>query len=154
MRILFFLTFVLVCGLALPAASAQTYSSTHPDQYYRAAGYRYLGQSREADAARVFRIAARYGDKTSQFELGRLHWEGRGVPRDRARAYAWFDLAAERGYPEFLGLRERVWDSLDAGEREDALALGAKLYDEFGDAVAKPHARANTREARMRMRKR
>jgi hypothetical protein len=61
-----------------------------------------------------------------------------GTAPDPALAYAWADLAAERGYPEFLGVRERVWAPLDESQRQRALELGASLYAQYGDAVAKP----------------
>jgi hypothetical protein len=90
-----------------------------------------------AVAMRHFRKAARYADKPSQSLIAEMLWEGRGVPRDRALAYAWMDLAAERGSRRFLIQRERYWNALDAVEQADAIARGAELYAEFGDAVAK-----------------
>ena len=64
--------------------------------------------------------------------------DGLGRAADAAEAYAWADLAAERGYREFLVLRERIWEGLDETQRGRALALGTQLYAEYGDAVAKP----------------
>ena len=42
-----------------------------------------------------FRAADR-GEARAQFNLGLVFESGRGVPRDAARAYVWFDLAAAR----------------------------------------------------------
>jgi len=66
-----------------------------------------------------------------------MDWHGVGVPHDRALGYAWADLAAERMYPQFLLLREKMWAQMDAAERKAAIEQGQAIYDEFGDAVAK-----------------
>ncbi len=110
----------------------------HPDLRWRGEGVRSLERGRTREALVYFRRAARYADKPSQAMLGELHWNGNAVEVDRARAYAWMDLAAERGYPAFLALRERYWAALDATERERAIALGGDLYAEYADDVAKP----------------
>src|SRR5690606_19873399 len=66
-----------------------------------------------------------------------MYWKGIGVARDRSRGYAWMDIAAERRFPNFLILRERYWNDLDAGERERAIDVGRPLMDEYGDARAR-----------------
>ncbi len=39
--------------------------------------------------------------------MAEMLWQGsHDPPQDRAAAYAWMDLAAERGYPELLRQRE------------------------------------------------
>ncbi len=65
-------------------------------------------------------------------------WEGRGVEPNRAQAYAWMDLAAERDYVVFVAHREKYWNALSPQEREQALEFGRALYAEYGDAVAQP----------------
>lgn len=82
--------------------------------------------------------AARYADKPAQALIAERYWKGNGVARDRALAYAWMDLAAERGYTVFIAHREKYWAALDAGERQRALEVGQQVYAEFGDEVAKP----------------
>jgi hypothetical protein len=67
-----------------------------------------------------------------------MYEQGQGVVADPARAYAWLDLAAERGYAEILVRREQVWEQLDAAQKHEAIAIGKTLYAEYGDAVAKP----------------
>src|SRR5690606_3408590 len=83
--------------------------------------------------------------------LAEMLWEGDGVPRDRAQAYAWSDLAAERGWPDLLGKRERYWNQLDAAERERAIEVGLPLLREYGDDVAKPRIDTKLRQARRRI---
>ena len=110
----------------------------HPDLRYRVAGMRAMKERRYEDAFQYFRRAGFYADKPSQGMVAEMLWNGRGVARDRALAYAWMDLAAERGYRGFLGLRESYWAALTEAERARALAEGEAIYARFGDAAAKP----------------
>ncbi len=112
-------------------------STGHLDQVYRARAAEAYRRGRLDWARRYFEIAARHADKPSQLALAMMHLNGDGVARDPARAYAWLDVAAERGYRDFLVQRERVWDALSPRERERALELARGLHAEYGDAVAK-----------------
>lgn len=121
----------------------------HPDIRWRREALHDYTNQRYPEAMAHFLSAARYGDKASQAMIAEMHWEGIGVPQDRARGYVWMDLAAERNYPNFLILRERYWHQLDEAGRRDALAHGQEMYAEYGDEVAKPRlARVMRREAR------
>src|SRR5690606_37356868 len=84
----------------------------------------------------------------SQAMVGEMLWKGQGTPVDRPLAYAWMDLAAERGYRGFLGFRERYWEQLDEVEREQAVSQGQAVYARYGDAVAQPRIAAVLRRAR------
>lgn len=110
----------------------------HPDIDFRGKGLRAFQDGFLGDAVTYFTKAARYADKASQAMIGEMHWNGNGVPQDRALAYAWMDLAAERLYPTFLANRERYWQALSEAERERAIEVGLPLYEEYGDDVAKP----------------
>ena len=122
--------------------------AAHPDLQNRGRGWAAHNRGAYADAMTYFRRGARYADKPSQGMVAEMLWKGEGVERDPALAYAWMDLAAERGYTGFLVLRERYWQSLDAAQREDAIERGAAVYAEFGDHVAKPRMAAVLRRAR------
>lgn len=120
----------------------------HPNEWWRVRALRALKLGQPQRAADEFRMAARYADKYSQHALSLMHWHGVGVERDRAAAYAWSDLAAERGYHDLLLVREKMWLELAPADRERALALGAALYAEFGDDVARPRTDWALRRAR------
>jgi len=107
-----------------------------PDLLHYRQGLEAYRDGDEANALRHFRIAARYADKPSQALVAQMYWDGIGMPQDRALAYAWMDLAAERGSPRLLVLREQYWESLDESERADALARGQLVYAQYGDEVA------------------
>jgi hypothetical protein len=121
-----------------PLASNGDYLSYHPDLGDRKMGMEAYGRGSYDYAARCFRWAARYADKPSEAMLASMYWDGKGVPQDHALGYAWMDLAAERGYPSLLAFRERYWDALTDDERKRVAEVGQPLYDEYGDAVAKP----------------
>jgi hypothetical protein len=122
--------------------------SHHQDLKYRLLGLKAYNEKRFDDALRYFRRASYYADKPAQGMVAEMYWNGEGAPRDRALAYAWMDLAAERGYAGFLGLRERYWAELDEAERERALREGEQVYARFGDAAAKPRYEQMLRRGR------
>lgn len=121
--------------------------TAHPDLRHHRRGMSAFAKGDFEAAAKQFRIAARYADKPSQAMLAQLVWEGQGVQRNRPLAYAWMDLAAERGNRRFLLQRERFWEAMDAEEQAEAIARGTELYTEFGDAVAQPRMAAVLRRA-------
>lgn len=157
--------FALAFAVALPVANAQIappkdptsdhlmmsagFLSGHPDLRYRLLGLDELKQGKHEDALKFFKRASFYGDKPSQGMVAELLWNGQnGIPQDKAAAYAWIDLAAERGYVGFLSIRERYWAALDAAEQERALAVGQDIYARYGDAAAQPRLDAVLRRER------
>jgi len=119
----------------------------HPDLFWRIRGRAAYARGDYAQARECFERAARFADKPWQAMLGEMHWKGLGGKRDRALAYAWMDLAAERYYEDFYILRERYWDQLDPLEREQAVRRGQALLRKYGDGKAKPRlARVMVRE--------
>lgn len=126
-------------------------SNELPNERYRLYAAQSAVSGNWGDALRQFRKAARYADKYSQHRLSLMYWHGVGVERDPAKAYAWADLAAERAYPTFLVLREKMWLELDDAQRERAQHEGVALYAEYGDKVAKPRLAKAMLDARTRM---
>jgi uncharacterized protein len=113
-------------------------AATHlPNERYRIEGAWAAANGHWVDAARYFRLAARYADKYSQHRLSMLYWHGAGVQSDPVQAYVWADLAAERGYPHFLAVREKMWAALTPAQQAAVPARGDAVYREFGDPVAK-----------------
>ena len=57
-----------------------------------------LGVTRdEAEAVRLYRLAAEQGLAGAQVSLGIMNARGRGVPRDYEKAMEWYLMAAEQG---------------------------------------------------------
>ena len=118
--------------------STRTFLNAHPDLKYRYEGWVAYQAGDYGRALEHFRTASRYADKASQAMVAEMLWQGRGLAVDRAMAYAWADLAAERGYPSFLRLREQYWRQLSEVDRARALDDGQSLLPEYADAVARP----------------
>lgn len=123
----------------------------HPDIKYRLLGLDAYRRKEFEDALRFFRRASFYADKPSQGMIAEMYWKGEGAPRDPALAYAWMDLAAERGYRGFVGLRERYWLALTPEQRDRAIAAGTDVYARFGDDAAKPRYEFQLRTGRREM---
>lgn len=125
--------------------------SAHPDLRFRLLGLEERKKNNLADAFRFFQRAAYYGDKPSQGMVAEMLWTGQGTERDPASAYAWMDLAAERGYQGFLILRERYWAQLDESDQARAIDVGQTIYAKYGDAAAQPRLAGVLRRERRNM---
>lgn len=121
-----------------PAVLTEGFLAAHPDLRWRAEGVRSYERKDYAAALTELKRAAYYGDKPAQAIIAEMYWGGIGVPEDRALAYAWMDIAAERAYHDFLVRREGYWRALDEAQRRDALERGQAVLAEYGDDVAKP----------------
>lgn len=73
------------------------------------------------------------GDKYAQYMVGYMHLTGMGTDKDPALASAWYRLAAERGTPEFVALRDQVMRELPAEQLDQSDALYRKLRHEYSD---------------------
>ena len=113
-------------------------SKDKPNELQRVFGLKSYLRGDGDDAVAHFTTAARYADKYSQHYLSLMYWHGAGVPEDRAQAYVWADLAAERGNRTLLLIREKMWSLMTSQEQQRALALGEDFYTRFGDEIAKP----------------
>lgn len=140
-----------VGGLGLdidPDMLTEHFLSSHPDLRWQREGMHSMDQGHHEIALDQFKRAARYGDKLSQAQIANMYWEGIGVERDRALAYAWMDIAAERLYPDLIAFRERFWAELGPREREEAIERGQAILAEYGDDVAKPRLEEVLQRAR------
>ncbi|WP_146907509.1 hypothetical protein [Arenimonas daejeonensis] len=128
--------------------SSEAFLGAHPDLKHRLAGLDAYSRGEFETARKEFLRAARYADKPSQGLLGEMHWKGQGAAADRALAYAWMDIAAERAYPMLLIKREEYWAAMTPEERDRAIVVGRDLLDEYGDAAAKPRLEKRLKQAR------
>ena len=119
--------------------TAMGHTSTwgHPDQWGEFSGMQKFADGNFKAAMTYFLIGARFADKLSQLSIGLMYLNGQGVKKDPVAAFAWVAIAAERKYPAFLATRDAIWAQLDASQREQAKALLAQLYPEYGDPAAK-----------------
>lgn len=88
------------------------------------------------DAYHDWLWAARWADKTAQFNIGVMHYHGKYVERSLPSAWAWFKLSAERGYPMMIETAEQVASEMSEAQTDLAESLYQALLDEHGDEVA------------------
>ena len=117
------------------------WTSGYDNEFYRIYAVREAVNGDWAHAARLFEIAAKYADKYSQHRLSLLYWHGVGVEKDRTAAYIWADMAAERGYPQLLAIREKMWAALTPAQQDEVRTRGPKVYAVYGDVAALPRQR-------------
>lgn len=134
-----------------PLVVAGGFLNAHPDLQYRMYGLEAYKEGKMEKALAYFKRASFYADKPSQGMVAEMYWNGQGHPQDRVQAYIWMDLAAERGYTGFLGLRERYWAGLDEAEQARAVEEGQEVYARYGDEAAKPRMAATLRRAAKRI---
>ena len=121
----------------------------HPDLYGMTQGMLAYAHHHYAQAMKDFKYGALYADKLSQLSLGLMYMNGQGTAKDPVTAYAWLDLAAERGYPKFVATRDDLAKTLSADQLARAKRLRAKLAQRYGDAVAKHRMAVQLRQGMM-----
>lgn len=132
----------------LEMVTLPAFQQYHPDERWLQYGLNSRAKGRTEEARHYLLRAARYASKPAQAMYALMLWQGEGGIADRAQAYAWMDLAAERGYPELLAQREQFWRALSSDERARAREIGESLYATYGDAVAKHRLERELRRGR------
>ncbi|MBF6026051.1 SEL1-like repeat protein [Lysobacter niastensis] len=117
----------------------------HPNEEWRLHGLKSYLSGNHDEAVMRFERAAWYADKFSQHYLSLIYWYGEGVPVDRAQAYIWADLAAERGSVPLLAIREKMWASMTPEEQNKVRSTGHDYYVKYGDETARPRAEMEIR---------
>ena len=98
--------------------------------------YRKAADAGDPLAPHWFQVAAEQGLPQAQYAYGWTLKEGRGIEQDRVKAYTWFLLAMEGGYPAALsdlGLLEGV---LSRDQIDQAKTDARKLDESVGRSVA------------------
>ena len=80
--------FLLIISLSLPAADKQ------------------------AAELRLIQEFAENGVSHFQFNLGRMYKEGKGVPKDNAKSYAWLSVAAKNGRTDARQLKRNMREGI------------------------------------------
>lgn len=75
------------------------------------------------------------GDKYAQYMVGFMHLTGKGVEEDPVAASAWYRLAAERGLPEFIAVRDSLLIGMTPEERGQSDELFLEIRSEYSDLV-------------------
>ncbi len=75
------------------------------------------------------------GDKYAQYMVGFMYLTGTGVGEDRVLASAWYRLAAERSYKEFLYERDQVLKSFSEVDLVHSDVQYLQLRRQYSDVV-------------------
>jgi hypothetical protein len=155
------LTFCLPWGGTCPAASGaaggalptfahfglgEEQALFFPGTYFFHKGCEYYKRGAVETALAMWEVAASWGQKSAQYDLGIAWFEGKGVTADRPRGLAWLALAAERGDAGFQDSLALAWQQSTEAEHQRANALWRDLEPTFADAVALARARHRYRE--------
>lgn len=73
------------------------------------------------------------GDKYAQYMIGFMHLTGIGVDEDPVAAAAWYRLAAERGTPQFVAVRDMLMSDITEVERRRSDQLFLEIRREYSD---------------------
>jgi TPR repeat protein len=115
-----------------------------------------------ATALRLLRPLADKGDVSAQYGLGRMYYEGEGVPQNHAEALNWYRRAAEQGYvmaqydaglmmgagmgaaPDFV--LSHMWLNLAAMQKYEDAALWRDNYERLMTSAQIENARRLMRD--------
>ncbi|MGI9235571.1 MAG: hypothetical protein ACR2RD_18210 [Woeseiaceae bacterium] len=75
------------------------------------------------------------GDKYAQYMIGFMHLTGMGVGEDPVTASAWYRLAAERGTPQFIAVRDMLLEDLSAEERRQSDQMFLEIRRNYSDLI-------------------
>jgi TPR repeat protein len=123
----------------------------HPDLFGEFAGMRYYAKHQYREAMKYLEIGAYYADKLSQLSIGLMYMNGEGVEKDPATALAWFDIAAERGYPNFVATRDGLKAQLSAEQLAKSAEIRKTLEARYADAAAKPRMAMQLHQGQMQI---
>ncbi len=93
-----------------------------------------------------FSLAAHWGYKLAQYNLGLMYFQGLGMPTDKPRGLAWLALAAERGDPAYVDAREHAYAQMSIEEFARANVIWRELRRDYGDSVALRRAERQWRD--------
>lgn len=93
-------------------------------------------------AVYMLKVAASWGYKPAEYNLGVIYFQGDGVPADRTLGAAWLVLAAEGGDPRYLAARDWAITSLSKVEFARTDEQWGQLKETYGDKVALRRAKA------------
>jgi hypothetical protein len=123
------------------------------------------------EAAKWLEKAANQGQAEAQSLLGRMYWDGRGVPKSESLALKWYSLAANQGeqqaqaalgyrYANGLGVRKSLveaykWWLLAANQGNDSAKRGISQLNSLmeNDKIAEAQRLAATFTAKLRISK-
>jgi hypothetical protein len=130
------LLLLLLPGLAVAASLGETRATDSPTLrlHEKAEDLYRSGHWQRAYFIYVNELAS-IGDKYAQYMAGYMWLNGKGMASDPVKASAWYRLAAERGSPEFVEVRDQLLESMSESDREASDAAFLSLRQRYSDLV-------------------
>lgn len=131
-----------LCAFAHPVAARpfpwlnEEQALFFPGTYFFHKGCDYFSRGKTETGIAMWKVAASWGQKTAQYDLGIAWFKGNGVAVDRPRGLAWLALAAERHDPQFEESLAAAWQQSTPDEHDRANAIWRDLRGIYADAVA------------------
>lgn len=119
-----------------------------PGTYFFHKGCQAWKNGKVDDAIHLWQVAASWGQKSAQYNLGIAYYKGEGVERNTALGLAWLGLAAERQNPLFQESLDAAWYESTVEDRIAGKQKFAELKPRYGDDVALKRARQRYEEER------
>ena len=94
----------------------------------------YVGGDYET-AAQEWRPLAESGHPVAQNNLGAMYYQGHGVPKDEARAYAWATLAVAQGEENALAVIDELQKHLSPAQIDEGRKLSRDLCSKIPDCT-------------------
>jgi hypothetical protein len=113
-----------------------------PGKYFQQKAQFYLKKKDYSFALQMFELSGFWADKISQYNAGLMHFNGIGVPADKARGVAWLRIAAEAHDDLAERALQLAQADLNDAERARAEAIWNELDHKYGDRVSLPRALA------------
>lgn len=119
-----------------------------PGTYFFRKGCEAWKKGKVSDAIHLWEVAASWGQKSAQYNLGIAWYKGDGVARNTALGLAWLGLAAERHHPLFQDSLDAAWYESSVEERIAGKQKFAELKPRYGDEFALKRAMQRYEEER------
>jgi len=128
---------VLACNAVVAGEAYKNFPGAPADDRMLQAQDRVEELYERGEFARVMMICeedlAPKGDKFAQYTIGYMYLWGQGVERDQARALAWYRLAAERGNPALVQVRDELVRQLTPQQIAESNRIFAEIWQQMGD---------------------
>lgn len=118
-----------------------------PRAYFYQLGAQAFAGHDYVHAIEMFKTAASWSSKPAAYSLGVMYFRGDGVVANRSLGTAWMMLAAERGDPGFVAIRDAMASQLSADELSRANEYRDHLQQTFGDQVTLRRANLQQKQA-------
>jgi hypothetical protein len=82
-------------------------------------------------AFRLWKRSAEQGAMPAQILLGSMYAEGKGVPEDDVRAYAWLSIVAAQRYGAAPIIKEHTADRMTPAQIAEGQKLSSELWEKY-----------------------